>query len=361
MFHPKKLVAILSLSTLFLTPFAPPLPATGPDAAFAAKGGNGGGNGGGHSGGNGGGNSGSHAGGNGGGAPKGAAPSETRSGAAKATETHRASKADHKVAADSDAPSPKKAGTFASELKGLNAAHASTKAFAHANPNSRVGRIAAYMVARQAADDLAADLEDDLAAAQEELARLNGLTNDQLLAAYPVFDQAAYDAALDAADGDPATYSGLVALQDDLPALLASYPPADGYDAATGPQAYADYVAQYGTPAGYSEALAAAAPDDAELARLNALTDAEKLQEFTSTTAFDSDAWQADIAAAGLTLDELNAQLTSAEQAELAALLKASDGRPLSPEAKAYLDKLLTGRISKSDAEAVGDLLAPQG
>ena len=59
MFHPKKLVAILGVSTFLLTPFAPSLHITGADTVLAGQG-NGNGNGGGSQGGGGrnGGNSG---------------------------------------------------------------------------------------------------------------------------------------------------------------------------------------------------------------------------------------------------------------------------------------------------------------
>jgi len=57
-------------------------------------------------------------------------------------------------------------GATASSLGGLNAAHASENAFAHASPNSRVGRIAAYReaaLAAQTAADTEAAISDALA------------------------------------------------------------------------------------------------------------------------------------------------------------------------------------------------------
>jgi hypothetical protein len=65
-------------------------------------------------------------------------------------------------------------GALASELKGLNAAHASPMALANAAPNSQVGRIAAYAGAVQAvaaAQETLAALEADLAALSQESPR----------------------------------------------------------------------------------------------------------------------------------------------------------------------------------------------
>ena len=55
-------------------------------------------------------------------------------------------------------------GKSISLLGALNAAHASAKAFAHAAPNSRVGKIKAYFLANQAAKVAAAKVVADLAA-----------------------------------------------------------------------------------------------------------------------------------------------------------------------------------------------------
>ena len=58
-------------------------------------------------------------------------------------------------------------GALASELKGLNAAHASEQAFANASPNSRVGRIAAYrdaVLGAAAAGTALGEAEEALAA-----------------------------------------------------------------------------------------------------------------------------------------------------------------------------------------------------
>ncbi|MGH6960944.1 MAG: hypothetical protein ACREE7_10705, partial [Dongiaceae bacterium] len=64
-------------------------------------------------------------------------------------------------------------GAVASSLGALNAAHASETALAHASPNSRVGKIAAYKaaaLAAQAADQAVADAQADLDAANQAVA-----------------------------------------------------------------------------------------------------------------------------------------------------------------------------------------------
>lgn len=99
-----------------------------PDAAQASPGGNGShGGGNGASSGNGGGNS--HAGGNGGGSSHASSGSSSSHGGSS---SH----------AEGSSGSGK--GSVHSELKGLNAAHASPTAMANAAPNSQVGRIATY-------------------------------------------------------------------------------------------------------------------------------------------------------------------------------------------------------------------------
>jgi hypothetical protein len=73
----------------------------------------------------------------------------------------------------------------ASDLGALNAAHASPQALAHANPNSRVGKIAAYKEAELAAKSVAADAataDQAVADAQSGLADAEA-TRDGLVAA----------------------------------------------------------------------------------------------------------------------------------------------------------------------------------
>jgi hypothetical protein len=76
-------------------------------------------------------------------------------------------------------------GSSASKLGALNAAHASDTALAHANPNSRVGKIAAYKEAELAAKTAAADAaaaDQAVADAQTGLADAE-TTRDGLVAA----------------------------------------------------------------------------------------------------------------------------------------------------------------------------------
>lgn len=167
MFHPKKLIAILGISTFLLTPFAPSLHIAGADSVFAGNGnGNGGGNGGGggNSGGNGGGNSGGNSHGNGNGNGGGNA---ARTASAEDTSTHGN-------------------GNGASGLGNMNGAlHANVNAvLAHirnGNTNGPVGRIAAVVAAdaaltaaTAAAADLAAIEEQWVAFEEGEAAALSG-------------------------------------------------------------------------------------------------------------------------------------------------------------------------------------------
>lgn len=91
-------------------------------------------------------------------------------------------------------------GKLASKLGALNAAHASANAFAHASPNSRIGKIKAYYIANAAAQIADAQVDSDLLAIQiyndavKQLAtdQLNLPVGDPILAT----DQDAIDAAL---------------------------------------------------------------------------------------------------------------------------------------------------------------------
>jgi hypothetical protein len=65
-------------------------------------------------------------------------------------------------------------GSSASKLGALNAAHASDTALAHANPNSRVGKIAAYKEAELAAKAAAADAAAADQAVADAQAALDG-------------------------------------------------------------------------------------------------------------------------------------------------------------------------------------------
>ena len=128
-------IAILSLTALGLTPLPSLLSGGSADTAYA---GNGGGKGGGNGGGKGGGNHGN----------KGGGKSAGKAGMDKKPRNTN--------------------GATASELKGLNAYHASATAFANAAPNSQVGRIAAYQAAAAATQE-AAEAGETLTTAQAAL------------------------------------------------------------------------------------------------------------------------------------------------------------------------------------------------
>lgn len=152
----KNLGRILLAATLVAAPVS--LGMLSIDTALAAKGGNGGG----HGGGNGNGNNGNHGNGNG------ASSHANKTGSAKAStaKTTKAKATLMKKAAKEKQPN------MASQLGALNAAHASARAFAHASPNSRVGRIAAYAAASSAstaAQDKVTQAEAGVQAAQDAL------------------------------------------------------------------------------------------------------------------------------------------------------------------------------------------------
>lgn len=138
-------------------------------SSFAlAKNNGGGGNGGGgnHGGGNGGG--GNH----GGGSHQHSSTGHGKSGAAHgkagaaATSTGKSANAHDKKASKVQVASTKKPedgkpkhGSLASKLGALNAAHASASAFAHASPNSRIGKLRTYYEANAAAEQAAEKLD----------------------------------------------------------------------------------------------------------------------------------------------------------------------------------------------------------
>ena len=234
--HKRAVAAAVGAFALVTAPAVVDLPGTDAGAAFAKKGGNGGGNGGGKGRGGGGNKGGggkkggqsARAGGSGGGIglnrdghwnpkkgkKKVASTGGSRSKASAKTKTSRSSGGSTKVAsakktktapvgstakrrtvaevqemtATSIAPverpgkKPKGGqGALASELKGLNAAHASEQAFANASPNSRVGRIAAYrdaVLGASEADAALTEAEEALAAFDAE--ELEGPSADEI-------------------------------------------------------------------------------------------------------------------------------------------------------------------------------------
>lgn len=121
---------------------------------------------------------------------------------------------------------PRNHGAIASELKGLNAAHANPNAFANASPNSQVGRIAAYQTAAlatieagtavQTATDVLADAQGALGA---QIDAYEGRTSGDIQADIDLLDPAAVDyqdrlaslnGELDAALTQEAIISGLI-------------------------------------------------------------------------------------------------------------------------------------------------------
>lgn len=326
MFHPKKTIAVLALSAFVLSPFTPTLYITGADMAFA-KGDKGGGN--------------SANKGNGGKSGNKASNGKTasgngNSGAAKIT----------KATANANALIEPKSnhGAIASELKGLNAAHANINALRNASPNSQVGRIAAYKRALEQKDLLQSNVD----AALEALAGLQTLTPEELAALYPndgtLIDQTAYDAAVHAVAAGAASYDGLADLTEEE--KIAAYPLPDPVDPDAPPTL---------DQAAYDAAIAAYAGDKAAYDGLINTTNEEKAAAFPA--AYDDAAYQADLTNADTAVTELELQQGAVDGAVEAALSDASGGRTLSPEARAYLDGLLAGKtltpVEVSEDEAL--------
>ena len=128
------------------------------------------------------------------------------------------------------APKPKdlasELGVDPSELGALNAAHASLNALAHASPNSRVGRIAAYRDAVLEGQELQSELDEKsalletLAPPDRTLADIEAaLTGAEADVQTNATSVAALEDALAAAGGsDPTIESDLVAARDALTA-----------------------------------------------------------------------------------------------------------------------------------------------
>lgn len=117
-------------------------------------------------------------------------------------------------------------GDLASELKGMNAVHANPKALENADPNSQVGKIAAYKdaaLATQAAEDAVKTAETDLAAANEALVAAEALpaTTDEETAAKETAIETANTAIADAAAAVESAKADLkTAAADEEAALL---------------------------------------------------------------------------------------------------------------------------------------------
>lgn len=149
----KPVFAVLGVTSMLFSPVALHIPFIGATAAFAGNGnGNGGGNG------SGGGNGNGHS--NNGGNSHSAAGASSGSASTDVTSVEKPGKAKGSH------------GLLASELKGLNAAHASPNALANASPNSQVGRLATYRDAALAAAG-AQDAIDQAVAALSEFDTAN--------------------------------------------------------------------------------------------------------------------------------------------------------------------------------------------
>ncbi|MBW6505343.1 MAG: hypothetical protein K0B00_01185 [Rhodobacteraceae bacterium] len=196
-------------------------------------------------------------------------------------------------------------GAMASELKGLNAYHASAQAFANAAPNSQVGRIESYRVAVGEAQAIAA---------------------------------LASNAAADAADADAA----LLLLLAERQALL------DGYSGRTPEE----------IEAAIGELVAGSPTYDVDLAALNAeLLEATGHEDALTGLADQILAAEAAALAAADAAAQAAAAQAAAEAAEAEALLAAAKGRTLSPEALAFLRAQLG--VVEGEAAETGDGLPP--
>lgn len=134
------------------------------------------------------------------------------------------------AAVDDEGVTKNNHGLLASELKGLNAAHASATAFANAAPDSQIGRIAAYQEAALATDAAGEHLTkaiEDLAAAEGALQALNdgytGRTTEEIDADIAGLDPSAPDYAekLDALNAERAAAAEFEAEQDALEKAVA--------------------------------------------------------------------------------------------------------------------------------------------
>ncbi|WP_127902058.1 hypothetical protein [Solirhodobacter olei] len=195
----KRAAATLGAALLLATPPIAGLPGIGALPAFAGNGHGGGGGGGG-----GGGNGGDHGNGHG----HGNSGAHGQAGASYGHQKLTTASADTGTTTEDDTPPPNAHGLMASELKGLNAYHASPTAFENAAPGSQVGLIAAYREAAITAQPDDAKLAADKAALAAALADPNYQgqpTVDELQAAVaydeanPTQAQLDEQAALDAA------------------------------------------------------------------------------------------------------------------------------------------------------------------
>lgn len=268
------LLAALGAAALSIAPLATQVPLIGATAALA-KNGDGGGKGGGDRGG----------GGREKGSEKGGGKANGKGGSDRSASSRKPDKAPA-VEVASNVEAPKNAnGALHSELKGLNAVHASASALENAAPNSQVGRIAAYRdaaLATIAAAEVAAGADLGVQEALERLAME----------------------------------------ESELEAL------SSGYTGRTSAEVQADI-----------DGLDPADPDyAAKLADLDAELDGAVAHE-TEVAAgqLEVDAARSDLAISEALASEAEANLVTAETAEADALGIASNGRTLSDDAIAYI------------------------
>lgn len=337
----RKVLLVLSVSALFMGPVSPILSTLDIGAAHAKGGGDKGG-GGGNGGGNGGGGKG---GSDGGGGNKGGNDkagndrgSNGKGGNGKSGSVSATERASGKPAKTETRGN----GSAASQLKGLNAAHANAQALASASPNSRVGRIAAYLGATQAAAAAGGALAE-ADAAFAALAAMDG--NIAALAeAFPTFDDAAYQAAIDLADGDPARLS---LLEQRDPSVMGEFALTDeNGDPLTDDQGNPLY-----DETAYLDAIDAASPTG-DLQALLDMTEDDKIAAFPDANGYDEEAYQQALADAADERQKAKEAAAAAEGDAEAALLAASNGNPLDEEARAYLARLLESKTLSPDQEA---------
>ncbi|PWE48083.1 hypothetical protein DEM26_20120 [Thioclava sp. NG1] len=267
-----------------------------------------------------------------------------------------------------------KQGALASELKGLNAAHASPTALANAAPNSQVGRIAAYKAAVLATGELdqqLADARQTLSELQSQVARTPDAVEadidaldptapdyrDQLAALQSELDAStAYETELTSAQqavsdleaqaGDYRSPSDIQADIDALDPTVADYQTqlAALQSELDGAQAYDQQLAQAQQSLSDLQSQTLRSPDaiQADLDALDATDPANADQIATLQAELEaSQTYQAELASAQQSVSQLEAEVAGATQEQQDALLSASNGRELSPEALAYLNELL--------------------
>lgn len=134
------------------------------------------------------------------------------------------------VAIDEEAVHPNKHGKIASELKALNAAHASQTALRNAAPNSMPGKLYSYQQSVLNYPDASEDLEDK----QTELSDLQGLTDEQIQEQYaPTEEEAAEGITAEDKYNDAVT-DAEQAVQDAEDTLADATEPQEALDSLTG-------------------------------------------------------------------------------------------------------------------------------